>query len=202
MSKAGFDFRAISDAGQIEVLASPIRQELVDTLFALGGEASVADLAEHLGRHADGLYYHLRMLRDAGLVGEVKATRDRKRTFRLAGGGRAPLRLAYRTGARGNVQALMIYVAGLLQVAGRDFEQGLQIPGVALEGKRRQLWAARNKGWVSAAELEEINALLERLCELTSHPRDTRRRLLTSCSFVLSPVAARPRRRAVKTTRS
>ncbi|UKE72448.1 hypothetical protein [Xanthomonas graminis] len=55
----------------------------------------------------------------------------------------------------------------------------------------RQLWAARNKGWVNHAELAEANALLERLCELLSRPRDPSRDRPMSLAFVLAPAAVR-----------
>src|SRR5687768_8664088 len=74
-----FNRRAISDPAQIRLLSSPVRQEIVDTLSAFGGEASVAALAEQLGRPADGLYYHLRALVRGALVLEVtgwEATSD------------------------------------------------------------------------------------------------------------------------------
>lgn len=64
-----------------------------------------------------------------------------------------------------------------------------------MQGERRQLWAARNKGWVGAAELEEVNRLLEKLCELTSRPRGPGRDMLMSLAFVLLPSARRPKRR-------
>jgi DNA-binding transcriptional ArsR family regulator len=176
------------------VLASPVRHELVDTLSALGGRASVAQLAVQLGRPADGLYYHLRLLQKSGLIEELPEEGG-ERIYRLAGSGNAPLRLAYDTGARGNVAALSSYARGLLKVAQRDFEHGLRTPDISMQGSRRQLWAARNKGWVGPAELEEVNRLLERLCELTSRPRASGRDMLTSLAFVLSPSARRPKRR-------
>jgi hypothetical protein len=194
MIKARLNPRAIADPARIRVLASPVRHELVDTLSALGGKATVAQLAQQLGRHADGLYYHLKLLCRSGLVSE-EADEERERVYRLAGGGRAPLRLAYRTGRRGNVAALGDYMHGLLQVAERDFGRALATPGVAMSGKRRELWGARNKGWLSPVELEEVNRLLERLCTLTSQPRGSGRTALVSLAFVLSPSARRPKRR-------
>ena len=74
MAKSRFDPRAISNPRHVRVLASPARHELVDTLSALGGTASVAALAEQLGLHADGLYYHLRVLCRAALVQEIEGT--------------------------------------------------------------------------------------------------------------------------------
>ena len=49
---------------------STVRQEIVDTIEALGGDAAVADIAAHLGRPADGIYYHLRRLVDSGVLRE------------------------------------------------------------------------------------------------------------------------------------
>ncbi|HEU4780016.1 MAG TPA: helix-turn-helix domain-containing protein [Steroidobacteraceae bacterium] len=194
MKPAPVRARRIDDPDRIRVLASPVRHELVDTLSALGGAATVARLAEHLGRHADGLYYHLNLLKKARLVEELMDERS-ERTFRLAGSGRSPLRLAYRVERGGNASALKTYSGGLLKVAQRDFLRALDQPGVVVSGKRRELWAARNKGWVSPLDLEEANRLLERLCALTSHKREAGRDQLVSLAFVLAPLEQRAKRR-------
>jgi DNA-binding transcriptional ArsR family regulator len=186
--------RQIDDPKRIRVLSSPVRHEIVDTLSALGGCVTVARLAEHLGRHADGLYYHLKLLSKAALIEEVTA-KDGERAFRLAGGGAAPLRLAYRTGRKANVSALATYARGLLKVAQRDFLRAVADPHVAAQGKRRQLWAARNKGWLSEGDLEELNELLERLCTLTSQHREPGRDVLMSLAFSLAPLEPRGKRR-------
>ena len=190
-----FDSRAVRDPAHIRLLASPVRQELVDTLASLGGEAPVAALAEQLGRPADGLYYHLQLLAEAGLVEELQGAGG-ERNFRLTGGGRGPLRLAYDLVDNEARSALKSYVKALAQIAESDFQAGMTLDGARAEGAARQLWAARNKGWVSAAELEEANALLERLCELLSQPRDERRDQPMSLAFVLAPSVVRQRRRS------
>src|SRR5690606_5699563 len=130
---------------------------------ALGGEASVATLAQELGRPADGLYYHVRALVRGGLLRAVGDGEGGERVYRLAGDGDTPLRLAYRVGPRGNQAELAVFARSLLQIAGRDFEAALHSEGVAVEGPCRELWASRNKGWLSPADLAEANALLERL---------------------------------------
>jgi DNA-binding transcriptional ArsR family regulator len=190
-----FDRRAIADPAQIRVLSSGVRQEIVDTLAALGGEAAVGDLADQLGRPADGLYYHLRLLARHGLIEEMGMQGRKERRYRLAGQGSAPLRLAYRKGEDNNLPALAGFAQSLLQVAGRDFQQALDEDEAALEGPRRELWTARNKGWVSGEDLEEINRLIERINELVSQPSSPLRRRLMTFSFVLAPVQPRPKRR-------
>lgn len=190
------NFRAIDHPSLIEVLASPVRQEIVDTLAALGGEASAAELAEQLGRHMDGLYYHLKILCKAELVVAVDGGAEVGRRYRLGGDGQ-PLRLAYTTGDAPRAQALRSFVHGLLQVAEHDFGDALLTDDVVTEGVKRELWAARNKAWLSEHELAEVNELLERLCTLMSHPHTPERKHLLSCTFVLAPHRALPKRRGI-----
>lgn len=198
-SKPPLDTRAIRDPAHIRLLASPVRQELVDTLASLGGEAAVAELSEQLGRPADGLYYHLQLLAESGLLREREGSAG-ERIFRLAGAGDAPLRLAYDLASEEARDALAAYAKGLAQIAERDFQAALNQPGTVVEGDGRQLWAARNKGWLSDAELAEANALLERLCDLLSRPRDASRNRPMSLAFVLAPATVRSRRKSGRRT--
>lgn len=194
MSKSTIDYRGISDPGLITLLASPVRQEIVDTLAAMG-DASAAELALELGRHVDGLYYHLKLLCKAKLVVELRANGEDERRYHLAGNRAQPLRLAYHAAGDSHLKALRKFVHGLVQIAENDFVEALEMPGVVVQGPRRQLWAARNKGWLSSAELGEVNALLERLCELMSQQRSDERNQLLSCTFALAPHVALSKRR-------
>jgi DNA-binding transcriptional ArsR family regulator len=187
--------RAVRDPAQIRLLSSAVRQEIVDTLAALGAEASVAAMAEHLGRPADGLYYHLRALIDGGLVEEVAAAGDDERRYRLAGEGDGPIRLAYDLGPQGNRRELTAFARALLQIATEDFEAALATPEPVTEGPARELWVSRNKGWLSQDDLREASRLLERLSELSSQAKGPGRDRLMSFAFALAPLSPRPRRR-------
>lgn len=180
-------------AAKIELLASPTRIEIVDTLEAFGGPVSVAELAAQLGRPADGLYYHLRRLTAGGLI-EEEITAEGRRYRALARSGDR-LRLRYRPGANANAQAVGRVAASVLRVAGRDFARAIADPDSVVEGPQRELWAARGKGWVGAGELAEINRLLTRLMDLLQQPRDARHDRLVSLSWVLAPLDPKPSRR-------
>jgi hypothetical protein len=188
----------IQSAAAIAVLASPVRQELIDTVEALGGSATVRELADQLGRPADGLYYHVEMLRKAGLLvassGRSRAGRDERR-YRIPVRRGDRLRLVYRPEEKANAAAVRGVARGMLRIARRDFEAALARPGVAVEGPARALWASRSTGWLSPAELRELNRLLRRVADMLDHPRDGKRRHLASLVFVLAPLQARPRRR-------
>ena len=64
---------------QVQALASPLRQDLLDVLET-AGPLSIAELAERVGRPADSLYVHVRELLRVGLVVE----RERKKVGRHA----------------------------------------------------------------------------------------------------------------------
>jgi len=183
----------IENPKEIELLASPTRIEIVDTLESLGGEASVAELAAQLGRPADGLYYHLRQLAEGGLLVETATPEGRRYRTRMPEGER--LRLRYKPGKNANAKAVGDVAASVLRVASRDFKRAIADPDAVAEGALRELWAARNKGWVGDVELAEINRLLMRINMLLHRPRTTTRNRLVALSWILAPVDAKPARR-------
>jgi DNA-binding transcriptional ArsR family regulator len=184
----------VERAEDVRVLASPARQEIVDTLEALGGEAPVAAIAAQLGRPSDALYYHLRLLVRAGLVLELPDDGEGRR-YRTAVRKGTRLRLRYRPGNTKNARAVADVAGGMLRTAERDFAAAIRDPAVAAEGPLRALWASRMKGWVSEKELAEINALLARIMALLERGKRPDRAMLVSLTWVLAPVAAQPARR-------
>ena len=175
----------IRSARAIAALASPVRQEIIDTVELLGGSATIAELASQLGRPADGFYYHVRKLVAVGLLQvsggspEVYHTPSRKN-----------LALDYEAEA-----AVRRVIAGMLRIAKRDFDAGFAHPAVVVRGARRSLWAGRGKGWVGPAELAEINRLTTRIYDILRRPRRAGARQLVSFCHVVAPVADRPARR-------
>jgi hypothetical protein len=174
----------ITSVAAIAALASPVRQEIIDTVEALGS-ATIAELAAELGRPADGLYYHVRRLVRVGLL----VGRGSPEVYRTPSSRELRLDYAIDPGAVRRV------IASMLRIARRDFEAGLALPGRTASGPRRTLWAGRSKGWIGAAELVEINALIARIQRILHRRRRDDRDRLASWCFVLAPVAPRPARR-------
>ena len=104
-------------------------RELVDTLAAIGGEASVVKLADELGRPEDGLNYHLRALAVAGLICEVLAYASSDRRYRLA----------YDLHPEGNAAELRNFSHALLQIAERDFQNTLGKVDAVVSGPGQEL---------------------------------------------------------------
>ncbi len=181
----------VDDAKKITALAAPARIEIVSTLEALGGSATVAALAEQLGRPADGLYYHLRALIRAGLIEEHAGAGD-GRHYSMASAG---LRLGYKPGATANARAVGRLATSVSRLAQRDFARALSRSDTVVEGPERELWAARLRGWLAPAELAEANRLLRQLADLFFHSRPTPAGKLVALQWMLAPIDAKPARR-------
>ena len=184
---------------QIRCVMSQVRQEIVDTVRALG-TCSIGEVAEQLGRSADGLYYHVRALVEADLLEECGVRTGAKQpeaSYRTKPRG-SQFRLHYDPDDPDNVIAVGGVVSSMLRVAERDFGRGF-VPGLAVcHGPERNLWAGRRKGWLSAADLREVNLLLKRLGELLGQGRAPGREWLHALTYVIAPVEASVRRRRKK----
>ncbi|HTA66053.1 MAG TPA: helix-turn-helix domain-containing protein [Xanthomonadaceae bacterium] len=183
----------VEDPKKIAVFATPIRVELVTAIQALGGAATVAELAVQLGRSADGLYYHLHALVRGGLLEERAGANGR--SYHLAVPAGESLRLRYKPGATANAKSVAKVATSMSRLAQRDFLRALAESGTVVEGPRRELWAARLRGWVESDDLAEINRLLQRLANLLLDTRPTRGGKLVALHWMLAPLDARPVRR-------
>lgn len=188
-SKADPRYSEISSPAQLRALSSTVRQEIVDTLQALGS-ASVAELAAHLDRAADSLYYHVRALLKAGLLVQLPEQRQRGRhrevVYAMPKPG-LPMALVYGASRVDGSESLRELVAGMLRTSQREFDAAIADPDCVVEGPLRELWAGRTKGWLSPQELERCNALLNELSGLLSSLRTPSRDRLFSLQFLLAP---------------
>ena len=131
---------------QFAALASSARQEIVDVLSQMG-TVSASELASVLGRPADAVYYHLRVLKRVDLVlhaGYRNQGRRREELFRTVS---PDVRLQYETGSGGNVREVTAIVGSMLRLGIRDFRRAFQSGNSRVSGSRRELWALRTTGW-------------------------------------------------------
>lgn len=188
----------VEDPRKIALFATPVRVELVTAIQALGGTATVAELAVQLGRPADGLYYHLRALVRGGLLVEREGANGR--SYQLAIPEGQSLRLRYKPGATANARSVAKVAASMSRLAQRDFQRALARPETVVEGPARELWAGRLRGWVDAGQLVEVNRLLHQLADLLLSTRPAGGGKLVALHWLLAPLDAQPARRAGSAT--
>lgn len=183
---------SLSQPAQVRALASPARQEVCDTIEA-AGPVTVARLAELMGRPADSLYFHVRRLVKVGLLVEREAVKEGRHTAAVFDVARRPMRLSYTTPVKAKDVARV--AAGIVRLASRDFAAAVTSGSETSDGPYRTIWAARSKGWLTPAELERVNSLLNEAAGILrgARPRPGTRAL--ALSFVIAPDRVPPRAR-------
>ena len=173
---------------QMRALAAPTRQEIIDVLPRMG-TVSVAELGEALGRPADSLYYHLRILKRVGFVrsaGSHRLNGRRETLFRAI----APeMSLCYELGRKGNGSQVNAIIASMLRLGIRDFSNSFKTADASVSGPNRELWALRKTGWLSQAQIAEVNRYIEKLMHVMAAP--SRNGRLYAVTIVLTPLSRR-----------
>lgn len=189
MKQTGLPF-IVQDKRQLSALTSSARQEIVDVLSQMG-TVSVGELAATLGRPADALYYHLRVLKEAGLVlragyrGQGVYEEELIRTVS------SDLKLRYQLGKGGNSKQINAIVGSMLRLGIRDFRHAFRIGAAQVSGSGRELWALRKTGWLTPEEIVNLNQAMEGLAKAVSKPQGPGR--LYGITVLLTPLDHRGR---------
>ncbi|KAA3614377.1 MAG: ArsR family transcriptional regulator [Planctomycetota bacterium] len=171
---------------QLEALTSPPRQEIVSTLES-AGTLAVAELAELLGRAPDSLYYHLRKLRQVGLVVEKGSRMAGRRREVLYGLPAEKIRLHFDPDNPANVDATSRAVSAMLRLADRSIRAGMENGRAVIRGEDKNASAGRVKAWLAPEAMGEVLELLGKLVEILERNRAGNEGQLCSFTYVLTP---------------
>jgi DNA-binding transcriptional ArsR family regulator len=168
----------------LRALASPLRQEIVDVIDGTGS-VTIAELAHHLGRAPDSLYFHLRVLLKTGLVVEAERRMVGKSLAAVYDVPQRPMRIDREAASP---KAMDAVVKSILRLSGRDYRRASIAPGVSHEGKGRNHWAARQRAWLTPDQLAEFNRRLDAMLDALKEGRPIPGARPIAFSFVLTPV--------------
>jgi hypothetical protein len=174
---------------QLEALVSPTRQEIVDTVQALG-PCSIAAVADAMGRPADALYYHFRRLVRAGLLleaGTRKAARREETFYDVAG---RPVALQA-GGEMASSEAVVRATTAMLRLSERTFVEAVKRGRLTSAGGQHDAltaWGGRTTGWLTDADVDEVNRLLQEITALFGRRRRAEEGRLHAVTFLLCPI--------------
>jgi len=181
---------------ELLALASSARQEIIDVLAQMG-TVSVAELARTVGRPADTLYYHLRILKKAGLVidcGSRMIQSRREALYRARN-----LNIDYQAARQKNAGALTAVASSMLRLGIRDFKEAVRNEEVVVSGNHRELWAARKTGLLTKKNVGDINESIKKLLSSVLPRSNTGQ--LYGITILLTPLNRHRRPRAKKASR-
>lgn len=188
---------SIRTAAQIRALASPLRQEILDTLDAVG-PCSIAQLAEHLGRAPDTLYFHVKHLLRTRLVVEKERKQLGRHVFAIYDLVARPMRIDRRKASR---KDMLKVAGGILRLALRDYGRGFDHTSAEFEGSGRNHWVARAQGYLDASGIAELNERMESLLEFVRSTPPRRGSTPIAFAFAFTPIALRRGVKGVGPTR-
>ncbi len=152
----------ISTPRQLEVLSSPVRNEMIEVMMRLGS-STIGEIAEAMGRSAESLYYHMEQLRRVSavrLVERRKGKRQLERVYELVANDFRINETAHSPAFR---RALKKAARALLQQSATEMEASID-SGQANKGDSAQTHRiGRDIVCLSDEALAELN---ERIVEL------------------------------------
>jgi predicted transcriptional regulator len=159
----------IKSPDQIAAIASPGREEILDTVAQIG-PCTITELARAVGRSRNALYYGVKALRDCGLLIETHRRSGRTRTTAIYDVAARPMVLNLGVGSSEERAAVNTLAQARLKQAMKGFRYACAANALRTEGPARNLLVTRVKGWLSEAELIEVNRLLEDVVEIITRP--------------------------------
>ena len=173
---------------QLLALAAPGREDIIDAVAVLG-PCTVPDIAKFLGRSRNSLYYHVRALRDCGVLLESEVQREGVKTtsqYDLPG---RPVIVKYNLTTPKSRRAVMRLGRIRYRSGERGFLRACNAEHAVVEGPHRNLWVAHWKGWLTDDDLAEANRLLIELVDVFRHGADAKGdRKAHELTFGIAPV--------------
>jgi hypothetical protein len=88
-------------------------------------------------------------------------------------------------------------IASMLRLGSRDFSNSFKTADASVSGPNRELWALRKTGWLSQAQIAEVNRYIEKLMHVMAVPGRNGR--LYAVTIVLTPLSRRSHRQDEQT---
>jgi hypothetical protein len=172
---------------QLEVMALPIRTEIVESVASLG-PCSVADLSRVTARKRPALHFHVGKLVEVGLLveaGDRGEGRNRETLYRTPG---FPVYIIYDRNNPKNIEMTTRYSKNLLTQAQRFLARAFRSTTIRTSGRRRDTYVTQMTSWLTAAELVEVNEHIKALHALMRPETAQKGKRLFRLTLALSPL--------------
>jgi DNA-binding transcriptional ArsR family regulator len=183
---------SIKSPDQLEAIASPRREEIIDTVAQIG-PCTVSEIARAIGRSRNALYYSVKALRDCGLLIESHRPAARAKATAVYDVPARPMAVNFSVDTPERRTAVNRLAEARLKQAIKGFRYASAAKALQTEGPARNLLATRVKGWLSDSDLIKVNQLLEQVAEIISEPSSRIGRRAYDFTFALYPTSPKPK---------
>jgi DNA-binding transcriptional ArsR family regulator len=174
----------------------PARLEIYESLQT-SGPASIAELAERLGKAPDSLYYHVRKLVKIRVLeplpDKTTGLGEPGRNGAIYGLTACSVTMKLDPRSRASCEAWGKGASGVMRVVTRDVEAALNSGEARVEGADRNLMVQRLKVRLKDRELKRVNKLVDELFTVLREHADNTEGQLYALTCAFSPLTERAR---------
>ncbi len=151
------------------------------------GSSSVTDLARHMGRPADSLYYHLRKLQSVGIVHQcgTRMNMGQSEAIYQLNGSSVELGDPQAESNRGHTEKLL---SAILRMTDRATKQAFDEEQIVAEGDGKNFHARRELAWLTDEDLGEVNEHIAAIATILERSRRERRGNLYALTTFFMPI--------------
>lgn len=150
----------ISTTRQLRALTSPVRHQ-IHQLVDSCGPCSARELANHMDRSAESLYYHLHQMLRVGLLqkaGKGKGLRKTEAIFDVVG---RPYRVDRSITNRRFLKLVSECASARLRYAARSLDQAITSPGATKQGEDRTWRMEQSTAKLSKKDIAQLNTMID-----------------------------------------
>jgi len=175
----------VLDPHQLQCMASPVRQDMIDHLSA-HGVMSIKELAASIGKKPSSIYQHLKLLLEADLIIETGSRVVNRKLEKLYETPSRRMRLSKALEDPKNNEELRAIVGALCRQTERDFSRGLDNEQARRSGQFQNLKFFRLVNRPTPQSLKKINQKLDEIAEILWSDPDPDSPLV-ALTWILSP---------------
>ncbi|WP_375204083.1 winged helix-turn-helix domain-containing protein [Hyphococcus sp.] len=175
----------ILDQHQLQCMASPVRQDMVDHLSA-HGVMSIKELAASIGKKPSSIYHHLKLLLEADLIVETGSRVVNRKLEKLYATPSRRMRMSKALEDPENNEELREIVGALCRQTDRDFSRGLENEQAKRGGQFQNLRFFRLVNRPTPQSLRQINKKLDEIAEILWSDPDPNSPLV-ALTWILAP---------------
>lgn len=154
---------------QVAAISSDLRMQVLQCFKH--GEASIAELAERLGRSPQSLYHHIHKLVDAGVVVEHSVRRVGKRDETLYAPAAMRVELRHEPAKKKSRAALTKIAHTVLRLTRRDIITSIDAGMIKKSGRGRNTQIGRADALLSRSQVQRIHDLLDEVWAIMREDR-------------------------------
>ncbi|MFK7758898.1 MAG: hypothetical protein AB8C13_03000 [Phycisphaerales bacterium] len=178
-------FMVVEDTQTMQVLASPVRWEILDAVSALG-ECSAAQIAEFTARARTSLYPHIQQLVESELIYETTTRLMGKRYEQLYKPKATMIGTRFNQNDPDNLDYHNTYANALARMLARKHKRASTLPDVNPRTQSRNHHCGGHSVWVDEQQLEQLNTMIDDIWKFCEQSRPGKNKQLMHLGLFLS----------------